>query len=177
MIIRSELARGQKVSAKDFLASRFPNVEIKGGVSAQYVNLNGDTRAVGVSGLGFDSPFVSILLDNEDLLPFWKPLIPANDVLITADDGVKVYVSGKGQISVSEEYMNIIKEQIDASKSWGGVLNEKGELIADPASPIPGPHYYTNMLIGNRMGYRKPLQSTPKSLQDPRLFRTFLQGQ
>ncbi|MBP5260785.1 MAG: glycosyl transferase [Clostridiales bacterium] len=164
MIIRSELARGQKVSAKDFLASRFPDVEIKGGVSAQYVNLNGDTKVVGVSGLEYDSPFVSVLLDNDGLASFWKDIIPANDVLITADGDIKVYLSGTGStIAIAEDHKALIKKEIEASKYWGGILNEKGELIADPASPIPGPHYYTNMLIGNRMGFRKPLQSTPKS--------------
>ncbi|HAW15252.1 MAG TPA: glycosyl transferase, partial [Clostridiales bacterium] len=162
MIIRSELARGQKVSAKDYLVSRFSEVDIKGGVSAQYVNLDGDTKVVGVTGLEFDSPFVSVLLDNETLAPFWADLIPANDVLIKADDGIKVFVSGK-ETEIDSSYRDVIKAEIESSRMWGGILNEKGELIADPASPVPGPHYYTNMLIGNRMGYRKPLQSTPKS--------------
>ncbi|MBO4242598.1 MAG: glycosyl transferase [Clostridiales bacterium] len=162
MIIRSELARGQKVSAKDYLVSKFLGVEIKGGVSAQYVNLDGDTKVVGVSGLEFDSPFVSVLLDNGALAPFWADLIPANDVLIKADEGIKVFVSGK-ETEIASEYKDIISSEIEASRMWGGILNEKGELIADPTSPVPGPHYYTNMLIGNRMGFRKPLQSTPKS--------------
>ena len=124
MIIRSELARGQKVSAKDFLVSRFPDVEIKGGVSAQYVNLDGDTRVVGVSGLDYDSPFVTVLLDNEALAAFWADLIPGKDVLITADDGIKVYVAGEGETAVADSFKSIISEELEASKYWGGVLNE-----------------------------------------------------
>ena len=89
MIIRSELARGQKVSAKDYLVSRFPGQEIRGGVSAQYVNLDGNTAVVGVSGLDYDSPFITVLLDNEKLASFWQGLIPGKDVLITVDGGIK----------------------------------------------------------------------------------------
>jgi len=166
MIIRNELARGQKVSARDFLATVFSGIELKGGVSAQYINLDGSTKVVGVSGLEFDSPFVSVLLDDDRLSSFWNSLIPASNVLITADDGIKIYTSdGKNisQAAADDSVVSVISGEIAGSKYWGGILNERGELIADPASPIPGPHYYTNMLIGNRMGFRKPLQSTPKS--------------
>ncbi len=57
-------------------------------------------------------------------------------------------------------------ELISGTETWGGELNDKGELIFDPSTPSPGPHYYTNMLIGNRIGYVHPLQSTPKSAVD-----------
>ncbi|UYP46790.1 hypothetical protein NEF87_003075 [Candidatus Lokiarchaeum ossiferum] len=50
--------------------------------------------------------------------------------------------------------------------SWGGKLTTKGELVVDLLSPLPGPHYYTNLLIGNRIGFDFPLQSTPKGVVD-----------
>ena len=165
MIIRSEVARGEKINAKDLLKSRFPDVAINGGISAQYSDFAGKPGVVGVSGLDYDSPFISVLLDNEALIPFWSKYLAGNDILITADGDIKVYTAGESSAEITgiDEFKAVIRQEIENSKYWGGVLNEKGELIADPTSPAPGPHYYTNMLIGNRMGFRKPLQSTPKS--------------
>ena len=166
MIIRSELARGQKVSAQEYLASVFSGIKLEGGVSAQYVDFAGKPTVIGVTGLDYDSPFVSVLLDNEALAGLWNEYLPGNNIIITAGEDIKVFMNKDGAVSEItgiDEYKALIKDEIAKAKYWGGILNEKGELIADPASPVPGPHYYTNMLIGNRMGFRKPLQSTPKS--------------
>ncbi|MCR5060312.1 MAG: glycosyl transferase [Saccharofermentans sp.] len=166
-MIKSELARGDRLSAKDYLISLFKDVEIKGGVSAQYIDFYGDPAVVGIAGLDFDSPFISVLLENEKLQEFWKDALSDYHVLITAYDGeIRVYTIENGVLEEktgNDAEKQIIKAEIEAAKYWGGVLNEKGELIADPSSPAPGPHYYTNMLIGNRMGFVRPLQSTPKS--------------
>jgi cellobiose phosphorylase len=45
-------------------------------------------------------------------------------------------------------------------------LDEDGDHIIDLKSPAPGVHFYTNMLLGNRIGFSFPLQSTPKSVVD-----------
>ena len=165
MIIRSELARGQKVSAKSFLASKFSKVSINGGVSAQYVSFGKKPVVAGISGLDYDSPFISVLMENEGLASLWGKYLSEGSILITADGDIKIYVASDDikELSGIDEYKAIIKDEISKAKHWGGILNEKGELIADPSSPAPGPHYYTNMLIGNRMGFKRPLQSTPKS--------------
>ena len=165
MIIRSELARGQKVSAKSFLASRFSKVSINGGMSAQYVSFGNKPAVAGISGLDYDSPFISVLLENDGLSSLWSKYLKDGSVLITADGDIRIYVAADDitELSGIDEYKAIIKDEIAKAKHWGGILNEKGELIADPSSPAPGPHYYTNMLIGNRMGFKRPLQSTPKS--------------
>ena len=38
--------------------------------------------------------------------------------------------------------------------------------VIDLKKPVPGPHFYTNMLLGDRMNFDLALQSTPKSVVD-----------
>ncbi|MBN1215280.1 MAG: glycosyl transferase [Candidatus Lokiarchaeota archaeon] len=82
---------------------------------------------------------------------------------------VRIYNSYNDQI----QEIQLEKNQIDTLKSlyqsmihWGGELNEKGDYIIDLLSPSPGPHYNINLLLGNRIGFSHPLQSTPKSVVD-----------
>ncbi len=61
-----------------------------------------------------------------------------------------------------------IKERMDALKkanqNFGGSLNENGEQIIDLKCTNVSPHYDVNLLLGNRIGFSYPLQSTPKSV-------------
>ena len=49
---------------------------------------------------------------------------------------------------------------------WVGYLNTNGDHIIDLKRPSPSPHFSTNMLLGNRMSFPYPLQTTPKSVVD-----------
>ncbi len=61
-----------------------------------------------------------------------------------------------------------IKERLDwikkANQHFGGSLNEKGEHVIDLKCENVSPHYDVNLLLGNRIGFSYPLQSTPKSV-------------
>ncbi|MBI4493810.1 MAG: glycosyl transferase, partial [Chloroflexi bacterium] len=50
--------------------------------------------------------------------------------------------------------------------TWAGTLDEQGRHVIDLRSPSPGPHFFTNVLLGNRLGYPRALQTTPKSVVD-----------
>lgn len=47
-----------------------------------------------------------------------------------------------------------------------GRLNEKGEHIVDLKGSPVGPHFFVNLLLGDRSGYDYPLFTTPKSALD-----------
>ncbi len=64
--------------------------------------------------------------------------------------------------AVAEELRALLR----SVPSWGGSINEDGELVCDLTSPSPGPNYYTNMLLGNRTACGAVLQCTPKSVVD-----------
>ncbi len=87
------------------------------------------------------------------------------------DEGKNVFffIKQNGNIKESElknEQKEILLSLYQNVIHWGGDLNEKGEHIIDLTSPTPGPHYNINLLLGNRMKYPYPLQSTPKSVVD-----------
>lgn len=50
--------------------------------------------------------------------------------------------------------------------TWAGSLDEQGRHVIDLKAPAPGPHFFTNVLLGNRIGYPRALQTTPKSVVD-----------
>jgi cellobiose phosphorylase len=56
--------------------------------------------------------------------------------------------------------------KLETVAGWGGTLNCRGEHLIDLRSPAPGPHYFVNLLLGNRIGFPYALQTTPKSVVD-----------
>ncbi len=167
MSYRGEKAREQAVTAQSLIEERFTTT---GAVSAQYIRTAGEAVVAGVSGLKFESPFVSVLLQLPELDKLLRDVFTqGKSILFDVKDGEVKILSWKGGVVETiedSEAAAVVAEQIRNAESWGGKLNETGELIADPATPSPGPHYYTNMLLGNRIGFDRPLQSTPKSAVD-----------
>ncbi len=168
---RGEKAREVQLTAAELLAQKFSGkVEFKGGVSAQYVAFGTKPVVIGVTGLKFDSPLVSVMAGDDRLYNAFSTLAAKNkSVCIVAGEEPVIYVELDGEIEVLEagdKILGAIAELIKESELWGGRLTGSGELICDPSSPAPGPHYYTNMFLGNRIGFDRPLQSTPKSCVD-----------
>jgi len=125
----------------------------------------------GVAGLPFPTPVISSLLQSDSLHTLFETCFKKGcSVLVSYSNGqTAVFTSSAGAVAaavLSKEESSCIKEILTDSLTWGGKLNSEGELICDLASPAPGPHYYTNLLIGNRIRYDRPLQSTPKSAVD-----------
>ena len=171
MKISSEKARGATAPADFVISSLFSEV-VTGAVSAQFVDLKGKRLAAGVCGLSFPSPIISVLLQEEGLYAFFETAFAEGRcvLFVYADNTVKAYTASVEAkvtaVTLSQNVAELAAKLIAASFAWGGLLNERGELTADLASPAPGVHYYTNLLIGNRIGFDKPLQSTPKSTID-----------
>ncbi|HPU64142.1 MAG TPA: glycosyl transferase, partial [Mobilitalea sp.] len=79
------------------------------------------------------------------------------------------YVYSDGNISteiINKEIQSQILKTLKNYTAWAGYLNDNGDHIIDLKSPSPGPHFSTNMLLGNRIGFSHPLQTTPKSVVD-----------
>lgn len=166
-----EKARQQKKTAIVALNDKFGSSLKLGNVSAQFFGNRVDGLVFGVSGLKFESPLTAELMCDDRLFDFFSKAASQKKSVLFANtaNGIELYEEKDGKTakaSLDAQIASIISKAIDASNSWGGTLNEKGELIADPTTPAPGPHYYTNLLIGNRIGFDRPLQSTPKSAID-----------
>ena len=173
-MMKSERARSVIAPADQVLRERFKDAAGQGAVSAQYIStLNGGV-IFGVSGLSFPAPVCAALLSDEKVCGYVSALAQEKkSVLISKkDSGFSVLTEKDGatlDITSSENGKNILSAAapvIEYASEWGGKLDECGELICDLKSPAPGPHYYTNLLIGNRIEFDHPLQSTPKSAID-----------
>ncbi len=124
---------------------------------------------IAVSGIPKKVPIVMELIKNENFYSYIKKNI---SILIKFQDHGKIshlYQNVNGLVSEEplntelQEFLNSLYQKV---QTWGGLLNEYGELIVDLDTPSPGPHYYANLIIGNRIDNEMPLQSTPKGVVD-----------
>lgn len=58
------------------------------------------------------------------------------------------------------------RDLLRRAELWGGTLDEEGAHSIDLRVPSPGPHFHVNLLLGRRVGFSHPLQTTPKSVVD-----------
>ena len=126
MILRGEKAREQVRSASAALCEKFASKGIKGSVSAQYINLAGNAVVAGVSGLDFESPFVSVLLQKPELDKVLRDCFTnGKSILFEYDGDVKAYSEKDGtveEVAIDASVKSVIKDSIEASFKWGGEL-------------------------------------------------------
>lgn len=60
----------------------------------------------------------------------------------------------------------IVNNTLNIFKDYGGHLNNKGEHVISLKSPVIGPHFAINLLLGDRTKFSEPLLTTPKSVVD-----------
>ena len=171
MNITSQKARNQGTAAESVLRAQFLDVRFTGSVSAQFVSSTNNELTAGVSGLPFSSPVIAALLQSDSLYSFFETCFTKGcSVLITySSDEISAFTSAAGlsaPAALAAAESECIRLILTDSLTWGGKLNAQGELICDLASPAPGLHYFTNLLIGRRIDFDRPLQSTPKSAVD-----------
>jgi cellobiose phosphorylase len=165
------VARGVKVTPELVLRNNFKSINENIKVDAMF----GDTTfksVIGVVGLPFKVPAVLQLLKNRDVSQFLLSQIE-NEASIMIELGssgnISAYKSSSGEVKALEVPGNI-KQEIETIlsnvKNWAGQLNKNGEHVIDLRTPTPGPHFYVNLLMGNRVGYEHALQTTPKSVVD-----------
>ncbi len=172
MITSSIKARGVNISPATVLCEQL-GMTVSEHISAVFARGDCFDIAVGADGLPFYTPVIGALIADEFLCAaFERAFTGKRSVLVrwNSDENSTTMLVGSGGTSspfplseVEQERMNAI---ISQSLSWGGTLDAMGQHVCDLKSPQPGPNYYTNMLIGNRMGYKRPLQSTPKAVVD-----------
>ena len=166
-----EKARGERLPAKELLLDKFGDTIVAGGVSAQYVRFGKSPVVIGVSGLKFDSMAVNILASDDVIFEQFTGLINEgySILIVRNEDDFRAFTEKDGNLAEARFSVAVLDrcaELIKSTDVWGGKLATNGELTFDPSTPSPGPHYYTNMLIGNRIDFDFPLQSTPKSTVD-----------
>ncbi|NLD50356.1 MAG: glycosyl transferase, partial [Clostridiaceae bacterium] len=125
---------------------------------------------IGVANLPFKAPAVLQLLKNLEVAGF---IIGNSDncsvVIVLDNDSFKMFKAKTNEVKEVEIPASVkaeIKAVFSDVTNWAGRINENGEHVIDLRTPSPGPHFYINLLLGNRVGYEHALQTTPKSVVD-----------
>lgn len=178
-------ARDPQLQPEELLERQFPLLaECLGASDALFLDSTRQS-VLGVAGLPFRAPAAARLLEDEDLFgflePYWKGGLsvlvlfrPSTDNTIGEKGAldlpsVEIHLAGDQSTGLPSLPSAIRQRLIDLFQDipgWAGYLDDQGRHVIDPRSPSPGPHFFTNLLIGNRIGHPKPLQTTPKSVVD-----------
>jgi cellobiose phosphorylase len=126
---------------------------------------------IAVSGLKFKAPAVIELLKDPAAAEILNRLAGSGGSLLIKllPDKVLLYKEGSevdAPLSIPDSEARVIHGIIADADQWAGMLNEEGEHVIDLTAPAPGPHFYINLLLGNRIGFPHALQTTPKSVVD-----------
>ena len=130
----------------------------------------GFTRVLGVSGLMMKAPATLEILKNPDVSGFLQKQAGEHGSVLVCRHRkeLKLYMHN-GVITeegMPEEIKIAIQMILSGLDGCAGKLNEVGEHEIDLFMPSPGPHFNVNLLLGNRVGYSRALQTTPKSVVD-----------
>lgn len=129
-------------------------------------------QVAGVCGLPFRAPVMKELRKVPGMSELVAGLRRSGDSLLidaSAANGLAAFRHSAGAVSREDlpaELAREIEPIIRSVRDWAGAINEAGEHVIDLRTPSPGPHFFVNLLLGNRIGFDHPLQTTPKSVVD-----------
>ncbi|HNY21320.1 MAG TPA: hypothetical protein PKO22_04135 [Treponemataceae bacterium] len=128
--------------------------------------------AIGVCGLSYRAPALKELRKLPSISGLIDELKRSGESLMIrarADGGLSAFRAKGASVTECALPADATAEAtavIKAVGDWAGRLNERGEHVIDIKTPSPGPHFFVNLLLGNRMDFDYPLQTTPKSVVD-----------
>ncbi len=152
------------------LKERFGS-EVKGASDALFAD-SGEQAVAGVSGLSFKAPVMVALFANADFARYARGIVDSgNSLLIAASENANpAFLVAEGkvvkQVDPGCDIAAFVARTIEDARSWGGAIETDGSHVIDLVSPLPGPHFAVNLLLGDRSNYAFPLQTTPKSVVD-----------
>lgn len=170
-MVKEIVSRKVAITPADLTKSLFPNQVSSQDVIDAVFSDSSYKGVIAVSGLKFKAPAVIEILKKQDAAEYLNQLVEKGySVLIQLKpDGISLYQAMGNEISEAVLPQNLQKtlyETLKDADKWAGYLNEEGEHVIDLRSPAPGPHFYVNLLMGNRVGFPSALQTTPKSVVD-----------
>lgn len=130
-------------------------------------------KAIGVANLPIKIPVTLDIFKNREIAVLLDEILKDNEfIIIKLNEDINntsliTYNDGQiNEISLDFEISNTINKKVEKITNGVGFINEDGEHEIDLLAPAPGPHFYTNLLLGNRTEFPHPLQTTPKSVVD-----------
>lgn len=177
-MVEELVARGLKVTAESKIRKIFSDILKPDWVVDALFADSGMERVMGVANLPLKAPVMLEILNNHKIARYLEDTIgDTNSYLIVInkaishgrDQDLAIYFFKDRCVELMDIPANISRsfvELLSKIPSWAGYLNDQGEHIIDLRSPLPGPHFAINLLLGNRIGFPHALQTTPKSVVD-----------
>ncbi len=161
MFFTHETARTTKKTALDALRARYAD-RLIGDCDATFLRIDRDD-ILGAVGLAYEAPLCANLL-NEPTVSRYLAAQNGDTVLSFGARVRRLTADGETDLpaDVAEAAESVYRRVLAAA----GTLNERGEHVIDLKSDKIGTHYDVNLLIGNRIGFRDPLLTTPKGALD-----------
>ena len=156
MYFKNETSRDSFKAPLARLAEVFGNVPDKS--DAEYLDA-ARSRVIGICSLPIKAPVCMYLMSDTAVLD-WLDTVQG-DVLIKY--GEKVSANGN---AVPEAVSCAVKRIIDEALRGAGFINERGEHVIDLKGLQVGTHYTVNLMLGRRIGFDKPMLTTPKGSLD-----------
>ena len=156
MYFESERSRDKFVTSVERFKEIFSAAE--GYIDAEYMTAD-RSRVAGISALPINAPICNYVFGEKVVLDY----IDSIDGDVNFVYGNSVTVNGE---AVPAEITELIKNAVNYAKAGAGYLNEKGEHVIDLKGAFVGTHYTVNLLLGCRVGFDKPMITTPKSALD-----------
>lgn len=168
------VARDLQTSPGELLRKKFSAVFREDWVVDAIFADSGMDRVIGIANIKRKMPIMLEIVNDCDLNFYFKSILKneTSVLIVPNDSGTKIviFVASGDDVKKITEIPTYVKESIllllSKAATWGGYLNQRGEHVIDLNSPLPGPHFGVNLLLGNRIGFPYALQTTPKSVVD-----------
>lgn len=166
-------AREVKINPEEILRCEFESILQQDCIADAMFLDSSYKRVIGIANLSNKLPVLLDILNNKEIVLYINQLEKLEgSILFLLDlyqNDLILFVRTENNI-VETHIPYTIKSKILGSVSCvqdrAGSINDKGEHVIDLNAPSPGPHFYVNLLLGNRVGYSHGLQTTPKSVVD-----------
>ncbi len=156
MYFKNETSRDEYKKPLERLSEVFGDV--RGFADAEYLDA-GRQRVFGVDALPMKAPVCMHLLGRAEVLDWLDG--KGGDVLITY--GEKITEGGE---AVPETVANAVAGIVDDARRGAGYIDEHGWHVIDLKGLEVGTHYTVNLLLGRRIGFDRPMLTTPKASLD-----------
>lgn len=162
-------ARDPRNEPKAVLRRHFSEL-LTGAVDAVFAD-SSQSAAWGLAGLDRQAPVMELLIQTQAWTGWAAPLAAGASLLLTWNSSVQAVQAWTDlpeirEVPLPADLAAEVVRLCGAAPSWGGLLLPGGVHSLDPRDPAPGPHYATNLLLGDRTHFASPLQTTPKSVVD-----------
>lgn len=166
-MIRKVASREQTRTPEEVLAKKFGKAFKFTGCTDAVFSDSSCQKAIGITGLPIKAPVIMVLLENSKFADFlYKGFTDESVCLVKEQGGFQLYTESKGRTALPDEIGKAVELTVRDVANWAGFLTENGDHVIDLLKPAPGPHFYVNLLVGNRLGFNRALQTTPKSVVD-----------